>query len=291
MKVLITGSSGMLGSMLVEKFKDVYEVYSTNRSGINFSSIKKFLQFDLMNRSYTPLIDWADPDVIIHCAANTNLEFCENNIEDAMTINGHALGLLEKSNAKIIYISSDAVFGDNLVSNENDSPRPLNVYGRSKLLGEQQLQSNIHKHSIIRTTIVGKNKDRSKSSFLDWIYRSLILQKRITLYDNVIFTPISIWQLGEEIQYIIDNSISGLYHIGCCDPISKYDFGRKFSEKLQLNTHLIQKGKIDDRSVLKRSINQSLDSRKYESVTGSKMPGIDLVIDSTVNHYQEYRNA
>ena len=69
MRILITGASGMLGATLVEKWQNKFDIYATDKGNFANNPAKHFLIFDLLNESYKILIDWAEPDVIIHCAA------------------------------------------------------------------------------------------------------------------------------------------------------------------------------------------------------------------------------
>ena len=86
-RVLITGASGMLGSTLCKDFEKDFEIYSTGNSYYP-SQPKRYLKFDLSSSSYEDLIDWSDPDVIIHSAALTDGNFCKKNPELAFNING-----------------------------------------------------------------------------------------------------------------------------------------------------------------------------------------------------------
>ena len=96
---------------------------------------------------------------------------------------------------------------------EKDIPNPVNIYGKSKLIGENYITKNIKKHCIIRTTPVLINLNPSKEKFVEWIVNSLKNNKKIDLFKDVIFSPISVLRLVDEIEWIIENNISGLWHI------------------------------------------------------------------------------
>ena len=77
-KILITGASGMLGAYLVKKWQHSFDIYATGRFPFKENYAKKYLRFDLASESYDKLLEWSKPDIIVHCAAITNLDYCEN---------------------------------------------------------------------------------------------------------------------------------------------------------------------------------------------------------------------
>ena len=122
-KILITGASGMLGATLVNILNDNYDVYATGNSLFD-NQHYKYLKFDLSNKSFEKLFEWSNPDIVIHCAALTNGNYCESNPEKAFEINSNSMNKIlkyTKSHVKIIYISTDAVFsGNDSLSKFND---------------------------------------------------------------------------------------------------------------------------------------------------------------------------
>lgn len=196
----------MLGSSLCLKLSETYEVFGTSSSTINLPIRYKI--FDLLNENYAELISWSNPDLIIHCAALTNGDYCQENYLDAFTINSFSIEkLIESSNdnVKFIYISTDAVYPSFLnLAKESDCISPENIYGKSKELGEFFLRKSNRKFIIIRTTIVGQNIYTNKVSFVDWLIKSVISKMEIGLFDDVLFTPTSIWSFIDELIHIID---------------------------------------------------------------------------------------
>ena len=114
-RILITGASGMLGSNLALALSKKHKVFGNGGSKILLPF--DYRVFDLSDKSYKKLIDWSKPDLIIHCAAITDVNYCQQNSLDAYTINGFSMEKLISStdkNVKIIYISTDAVFPSNI---------------------------------------------------------------------------------------------------------------------------------------------------------------------------------
>ena len=207
-RILITGASGMLGSSLAIDLSRSHNVFATGNSKMSLPLNYKI--FDLSNESYKELIDWSKPELIIHCAALTNGNFCQNNPFDAFNINGYATKKFldaTEDYVKIIYISTDAVFTSSLnMAKEIDCTFPDNVYGKSKELGEFFLLNSNRDYLVLRTTIVGLNTYSNKNGFIEWILNSVKAKETISLFDDVLFSPISIWDFISEINFLVNKS-------------------------------------------------------------------------------------
>ena len=288
-KILVTGASGMLGATLVNHLSQNYDVYATGKS-IFKKQFKKYLKFDLSRSCYKKLFQWSDPDLIVHCAAITDGNFCENNPKKAYLINSKSISKLiaySKKKVKIIYISTDAVFPSTLsMCNEKDITSPENIYGKSKELAEKELIKSDRNYIIIRTTIVGLNINNKKQGFVEWILNSSKKNKKISLFDDVLFNPISIWDLSKEIDFVIQSGLkNGIYHISGSEVISKFNFGISLLNFLNFETKNITKGKIINFTKrAKRSTDQTLDSSKYEKLTKRKLPNVKKTITKFKNY-------
>ena len=280
----------MLGATFVKKWCDKFEVFATDKENFKNSLAKNFMSFDMLSESYEALMTWVKPNVIIHCAAITNVDYCEENPEQAMAVNADSVKKFSQSdpNAKLIFISSDAVFPDGLhLASEKDGTAPVNVYGKTKEAGEKYINNALGSHLAIRTTIVGKNINPSYQGFVEWIVNSIKDGKEITLFDDALFTPITTWHLANELEWIMENNISGIIHVVGKEPISKYDFGRKICEGLGLNTKLIKKGSIDDVNFnAKRSKDQTLNSDYYQQTFNRILPNMDQTIRSIIYKFK-----
>ncbi len=291
MRLLITGATGMLGATLAEKWEKKFQIFTTGRESFTKLPSKHFMPFNLLSDSYDSLMNWANPDVVIHCAAITDLDYCENNIEKAMAVNAESVKKFLKYgfSTKLIFISSDAVFPNGIyMATEKNHTLPENIYGRTKEAGEKYILHSKGNHIAIRTTIVGKNINPKYRGFLEWIIHSLKNEKEISLFNDALFTPITIWHLADEIEWIINKDIKGIFHISGVQPISKYDFGKRICEALKLETDLIKSGNMDDfKFKARRSKDQTLSSSFYSSTYNRTLPTINETIDSIVKHFQE----
>lgn len=291
-RILITGASGMLGATLADKWQGKFDVYGTDKDNFQNNPARNFVPFDLLDQSYDELLERAEPDVIVHCAAITNVDYCEEHPDETMAVSCESVDRFLKfaPYARLIFISSDAVFPDGIhMATEKDETGAENVYGRSKELGERFILKAGGSHCAIRTTIVGKNINPSKQGFVEWIVNSVKDGKEIALFDDVLFTPITIWHLAEELECVIESDVSRSIHIAGRDAISKYDFGRILCEKLGLNVGLIRIDSIDNFNFrAKRSKDQTLDSSYYESISHRNLPNSQDTFDLLVKHFVEH---
>ena len=187
MRLLITGASGMLGANLCNMLKDSFHAYGTSRNNYNGNKINNYKIFNLLEDDYSELLEWAKPDCVIHCGAITDIDYCQREKRKAMYVNGHSVRkfMKLKFNFKLIYISSDAVYGKNThMACINDFTKPLNIYGESKLLGEQYCTERNKVNTVLRVTIIGRNLNESKMSFTEWIVNSVKNKESITLTLN-----------------------------------------------------------------------------------------------------------
>lgn len=282
--ILITGASGMLGAYLVSQWQNKYKIYATGNSYFKNNQAKKYKVFDLKKRSYKELSDWVNPDYIIHCAAITSHEYCDKNPKEAIIVNGESVKKFLKTfkSSKLIYISTDAVFplGTHMAK-ENDETGPATIYGKSKELGEKYILRSKNQNCIIRTTIIGKNYNKNKESFVERIYKSLKNNRNISLFSDVIFTPITILSLANQIKILIDSrkKLPKILHIAGSEKISKFAFGMEFCKMLHLDSNKVKATELSKlKSKIKRSNNQSLDVSFFEKKYKKKLPNIKKTI-------------
>ena len=286
-KILITGASGMLGSQLAKYFRNKADLFLFCKDDFYQNKKVNVFSIDLRSNSIELNINAIDPDIIIHCAALTNVDYCEFNQDEAIEVNSHILGRLKESapNAKIIYISSDAVFADNMpFATEEDNTNPLNAYGKSKLLGESFL--DLKKDIVIRTTIIGKNINPNKVSFCEWIINNIKADKAVNLFSDSLFNPITIWDISLEIEYLINSELTGIYNICGTEAYSKYTLGLELCRKMGLNQSLINSVKMFNMEfAAKRSIDQTLDPSKYIKDSGRNLPDLESTGGSLIQRF------
>lgn len=278
-KVLITGGGGLLGSNIAKMAVENYDVYATyNKNKVSFKGVR-FIKLDLAEKNYFSEIKELNPHFIIHCAALTNVDYCENNQAEAYRNNvlasSNIAEIARQLNAYLIHISTDSVF-DGYEGNytENDRVNPINVYGKTKLEAENEI-ARIQPHScIIRTSIYGWNK-RNKKSLAEWMLNELIQKKEVPAFKDIYFSPILVNDLASLIFRLIEKKYEGVLHVSGGQSCSKQEFAYKIAEVFNCDCGYIRSISVQD-SVLKaqRGRDISLDVSKAERLLGVKFPDV-----------------
>lgn len=289
-RILITGVTGMLGSDLARMFSSMgkYEVFGLGRS--ISSAIPKANQFivDLKETDQIERLNFI-PDIIIHTAAITDLNLCEKDPEMANQVHveaSRALASLCGKQSIFFYISTDSVFdGTKGNYSESDIPSPLNVYAKSKLRGEYEVQKLVGDRAIIlRTNIYGFHLPL-KNSMAEWAYKEWMLGKTISGFTDTIFNAVYTHQLAEIIGRIIDSNI--LYpviNIGSNEAISKFDFLEKFRKKLNIDKALLKPAlSTSFPSAIMRPKNTSLNTTLLS--TFYSVPDFETGISNWINRF------
>lgn len=275
-KVLITGSTGFLGSELVKLLQKKYIVYGNSRTAVKKNNFKA----DLVKINDVKKIkENLNPDVIVHAAGIKDIKKCEDNIEYAKSLNATTVKNICKvfSNTKIIYISTDYVFsGSEGLYKEEDSPSPITNYGISKMLGEEvgmKLSPDFFK--IIRTASIYCHN----SSFIKFLDNMIKKDEKFESYTDCIFSPTSIYDLSMAIMTLIDKEFDNdVFHVAG-KPISRYEFAKSYYELKNANQDNIIKSKnIDNKYLFK---NLSLCTKKTSRMLDLKITSIKDSLNKT----------
>ena len=260
-KVLITGANGLVGQTLVRKFLIMpeFEFLATSASECKVKGLNpdRFLQMDITNReAVVTVFDLFKPEVVIHCAAMTQVDPCEQNPElcDQVNITGVKIvaKAAEQAGAKFICLSTDFVF-DGLKGpySEDDQPNPVSVYGWSKLQGEFITHSLRVPWVIVRTILVyGVTQSMNRSNLVTWVRDSLSQHKPIRVVNDQFRMPTLVDDLADGIISIIERNKVGIYHLSGPEMISIYDFALKIAKIFRLDDSLIT-------PILSESLNQA----------------------------------
>lgn len=251
-KVLLTGSSGLLGlGLLQTKPRDLTltATYHKDLLPLNYFS-DNFKEIDLtVGQSIQDLVESSEYDVVIHTMSNGNVDFCENNKEVARKMNVEVTRNLIQSlihhtdNPPLfVFISSNAVFnGLNAPYDELTPVNPINYYGETKVEAEKIIKSSGIPYLIIRPVLMfGWNSPSERANPVTWILSSLKGRKKISLVNDVYNNPI----LNTEVAKFIWKSIMlhkmGVYHVGGADRVSRYELGLLVADVFSLDKSLIE---------------------------------------------------
>jgi dTDP-4-dehydrorhamnose reductase len=219
MKIAVIGADGQLGTDVVSAFATTGdEVVALTHSDIELAD----------KDSVSNCLRSSQPNFIVNTAAMHHLDKCEQDPAKAFAVNGigaRNLALTAKEiGAKLLHVSTDYVFdGEKRTPyEESDAPRPLNVYGNTKLSGEYFVRSTIKEHFVLRTSAVyGKNPCRAKGG-LNFIQIMLKLARErgeVRVVDDEFVSPTSTKDIANQIAALSRSDAHGLYHgtaEGCC---------------------------------------------------------------------------
>lgn len=268
MKILVLGGTGMLGSQLLkESFKRNINIYTTVRDPEKAMYLKVFLDINKIhilndvkeNDKIIDLIEKIRPHYVINSVGIVKqLKIAEDHVE-SIYVNAlfpHILQKLsEKFEFKLIQISTDCVFDGSMGNyKESDEMSAVDLYGRSKFLGEVGYGTGV----TLRTSIIGHEIIRPGHGLLDWFLNQ---NEDIEGFSNAIFSGVTTNELSKIIfDYVINKNIKpGIYHVAS-NPISKFDL-------LNLVKDVYKKHiKINKNDSLK--INRSLNSNLFNSISG-----------------------
>lgn len=249
MRVLVTGSNGLLGQKLVtllSSFPEI-ELIATGR-GHNRNPVSRYsyISTDLsIEEEVRNLINQSKPEVIIHSAAMTQVDDCELNQAVCWASNVSATeNLLKACKNKEVhfqYISTDFVFdGENGPYQETDEPNAISHYGKSKLAAELLVQDSGLQYSIVRTVLVyGIAHDLSRSNIVLWVKKSLEEHKPIKVVNDQWRTPTLVEDLALGCWMIIEKEQTGVFHISGEEGMTPFQLANKVATFFQLDRQLI----------------------------------------------------
>ena len=272
-KILVTGSTGLLGSTIVPQLKNYGHRIVTQSHKKNSDN-----KGDLINPKYADsLIEKEKPDIIINCVGLTSVEMCQNNINLAYQLNCRSVEnlvnscLKNKKNIHLIHISTDHLY-DGIGPHKEFNISIQNNYAFSKYAGE--LFASKMSSTILRTNFVGMSQVKERESMTDWVFNNLKSNKPINVFDDVLFNPLSMNTLGNIIDILISKKPVGLFNLGSNNGMSKADFDFLFAKKCNLNISNMTRMSADDVvfDMAYRPKDMRMDLMKIEKELSIKLP-------------------
>lgn len=279
-RILITGVSGLLGLNAALQCRQRFEVTGcffthpvaldgVRTVGLNAAEPKLMSSFVRQLR----------PDVILHAAGLASVDACEADADLAYRLNVEFTRQISENardlGSSLIHISTDHLFSgtESLVS-ETALPNPLNTYARTKLEAELCVQKICPKALIIRTNFFGWGTSL-RTSFTDWILRSLARQESLNMFVDVFFTPILVNDLIELVLELHKSQVSGVLNVVGRERLTKYEFGRRVAQAFGYPMALILPCSVEDIALrAPRPRDMSLSSAKVAALLGRPMPSV-----------------
>jgi dTDP-4-dehydrorhamnose reductase len=281
MKLLLFGKNGQLGWELNRTLAPLGEVYSLGSRELNLADLK----------ALETVIRDVQPQVIVNASAYTAVDRAEEEPDLAMRINAHAPAVMAETaralGAVFIHYSTDYVFdgAKDAPYTEDDAPNPLNVYGQSKLAGEQAVGQAGGAHVILRTGwVYSMRGENFVTKTLSWSRR----QETLRIVNDQVGSPT--WaralaevstlmiarSLSESYQYFLERS--GVYHLGGFGSVSRFDLAQAILRHApragEQKTKRIEPALTADfPTPARRPLFTPLDCSRFERVFGLRLPG------------------
>ncbi len=278
-RLLITGAGGMLGvSLVLEALAAGHRVIAVDHGHPVYHQGVETVVADLAAPGAAEaVLAAARPDWVIHCAAATSVDACEADPGTAFRLNRDMAGQVASAaravGARLVHISTDAVFdGERGGYTEEDEPHPVNVYGKSKREGELAVLAEDAGALVVRTNIYGWNA-QARQSLAEWFLERLEAGERCRGFADVWVAPILVNDLAPLLLKMLDAGLTGIYHVGGGECLSKCEFGVRLAEVFGLDANLIEPVKVGAAGLhAKRPRKLCLDGSKIERALGVRLP-------------------
>jgi len=250
-RVLVTGANGLLGQALVDRMaaSSNLDVLATARDDTpRFApSTCDYRPMDVTAPdAVEAVMDDFAPDVVVNCAAVSDVAACEENRNRAWAVNARAVKRLAKHcaerRARLVQVSSDFVFnGKRGPYDENARPDPVNYYGRTKLAGENALREvDLSDWAIVRTVLLyGVGRDLSRSNVVRWMIDRLAAGEPIHVVTDQWRTPTYAPDLADGIARVVERDKTGLYHISGREMVTIHELAETVADVFGFDASLV----------------------------------------------------
>lgn len=287
-KILLTGALGQLGRAIQRVYQDEVEFIKTDVVEAEGVSVLDITDADAVEK----IVSDNQIDVIINCAAFTNVDGCETQEELAFNINANGPKNLavsaKNNNAKLIHVSTDYIFaGDGKKPYvETDEPAPVSAYGRTKLAGEQFVQSCCDKYFILRTAwLYGEGHN-----FVKTMLKLSDNHDEVSVVMDQLGTPTSALELARMIHALESTELYGIYHATCEGDTNWAAFAETIFKKAGKNTKVNYVTSAQYKEMNPKSANRPAYSILENAALKRRLPSFSMAMweDALDEYMKEY---
>jgi dTDP-4-dehydrorhamnose reductase len=240
-RIYIAGAGGMLGEAFYSVFKGEYELRCTDKD-VN----EPWLQLlDFRDRdAYARDVAAFKPDFLFHLGAHTDLEYCENNADDAYLTNtlsvDSAVQIANTHGIPLLYISTAGIFdGSKVLFDDWDLPNPLGHYARSKWAGENAVQRGVSRHLICRAGWMMGGGPRKDKKFVQKIMKQIKAgASELNIVNDKLGTPTYTFDFAANVKALLEHEYWGLYNMVCEGETSRLEVAHELLKILGLDSRI-----------------------------------------------------
>ena len=293
MKLLLTGVSGLLGINFAQEMMGAHEIIGVDRSKL-VNAPFRILKQDLLDAdAVESVLDLAQPEWLVNCAALADLEACEAAPDIAKRLNTDLPRRLARAckarNIPFVHISTDAVFDgekDGFYT-EEDKPNPKSIYSKTKFEGEWAVFAEDPNAIIARVNFYGWSLG-GRRSLAEFFHHNLTHNKSMSGFTDVAFCPMLVNDTARTLVKMLQHGLSGLYHLVGPQAMSKYQFGVEIARKFSLHENEISPKSILSSSLTaRRSHNLWLSTHKLSTALGGDLPDFSTGLNEFYTQYQQ----
>ncbi len=278
-KLLVIGASGLLGSKLFVNAASKYNVSGSYNPEVDGKSSWRLEPMDIGSKDgVEKLFEKVRPEVAILCAAMTNVDACETKPLIANRVNATGPELVARSckkmNVRLVHVSTDYVFDGRktMKYTEEDVPKPISVYGSSKLSGERAVLSTLPDAVVARPAVLyGWNPLEDKDNFATWVLKKLKKNEKVTMFEDQRISPTFADDLAKTLLELAERDVRGIWHVSGPDCLDRPTCGRMIARAFDLDDKLVVPVPSSSVSLpAKRPKYSCLDVGKVEKLLGRK---------------------
>lgn len=282
-RILITGASGMLGSNLLWRWRGRHELFGAHLHHPVSLPPAQSLDCDLLDPfAVRRVIDEVRPDWVVHAAALTSIDECERHpllaFEHNVTATDNLVEAMRGCAARLVYISTDAVYADlPRPKREDDPASPIHHYGLTKFAGEQRALRRAGT-VVLRTNILGWPV-HGRRQLASWALGELRAGRPLRGLTDVLFNPLFTFDLADVIESLAGGGASGVFNVASRGAMSKYDFLVMLAKAFGHDADMVRPAtRVDLDLAAQRPGNLLLDVSRVESLAGP-MPTIEQTVE------------
>jgi len=284
--ILVPGGTGLVGSHAVRRWRTEGRKVVTVSSSGGGDMTADFTDLDAVRDAMARV----GPSDVINFAALANVDRCEREPDLAHALNcdlARNIGIALPRGARFVHISTDMVYASAGMSHETDVDL-LNIYARSKYAGD--LAARDHGATVLRLNVFGRSTNPDRSSFSDWVIDAARNGRSISLYDDVLISPLSFGTIADLIMRVVADPRPGIFNFGSAGGASKAAIGLGLVQMLGLSADGISRTRLGAQESLpvKRPLDMRMDCGMFGETFGIRLPTTLEEMEKVAGEYQHH---